>query len=174
MKPLIFLDLDGVIVDFISGLINFYSLPFKHDDIVKWELTEKQLGMTPEACWSDLTDDFWVDLKMYAHAPALLKMLSGYKTCILTAPMRDRASGKQIWIMENLPDFYNNKRYLIGPGKKYCAGPGRVLIDDHDGNIRQFKKAGGIGIVYPQPWNSMAHVKDGNEYVAKQLTKLEV
>ena len=46
------------------------------------------------------------------------------------------------------------RRYALTPQKHLLAGPNRILIDDNDRNIEAFRAAGGIGILFPQPWNA--------------------
>jgi hypothetical protein len=52
-----------------------------------------------------------------------------------------------------------DKRVLIANGhtaKASVAGPGKILIDDKNENIDEWEAAGGIGILYPRPWNRLA------------------
>lgn len=45
------------------------------------------------------------------------------------------------------------KRLFIGSAKHLVAGPGKVLVDDHDTNVDAFAGAGGLTVQPPRPWN---------------------
>ncbi len=52
-----------------------------------------------------------------------------------------------------MPNY--GRRYLMGPAKHFCSGPGRVLIDDSDKNVIEFLRSGGQAILVPRPWNML-------------------
>ena len=45
--------------------------------------------------------------------------------------------------------------YLFAPShqKQLLAGKNRILIDDSQRNVEQWKQAGGRAVLVPQPWN---------------------
>jgi len=79
--------------------------------------------------------------------------------------------GKVEWLHR----FTRNPRYkdfMLGRRKYLCAAPGRILVDDSQHNIDAFRKAGGEGIVFPQPWNSLRSVWEtgkAKDYVLMNL-----
>lgn len=148
-----FLDLDGVIVDFIAGIIKFWNLKCTHNDIKTWESLYDFFDGTEEEFWAPLPEIFWENLGFTPEAEAILDLIAPFKPTILTAPPWTGASGKQRWIRKHLPEYFDHGRYLIGPDKDIVAGPGRVLIDDGEHNIDAWVEAGGLGILVPRPWN---------------------
>jgi len=153
-KPTVFLDMDGVIVDFDGGVHKKYGIEPEEHRTFDYDYN-RMFGCSEQEFWSSLDHDFWVNLEFTAWAKQLLEVLEPYKPCLLTSPARGQASAKQDWIQKNLPEYFRQGRYLIGPGKRYCAKPNAILIDDYDKNIEQFTKAGGWGVLFPAPWNSL-------------------
>ena len=148
-----FLDLDGVIVDFIGGIIKFWNLKCTHNDITHWGGLYDFFDGTEEEFWAPLPETFWQNLDFTEEAEAILDLVAPHKPTILTAPPWTGASGKQKWIQKNLPEYFDHGRYLIGPGKDVIAHPGAILIDDGEHNIDAWVANGGQGILVPRPWN---------------------
>ena len=148
-----FLDLDGVIVDFIAGIIDFWNLKCTHNDIKTWGGLYDYFEGTEEEFWSPLPESFWENLDFTPEGADIINLLAPHKPTILTAPPWTGASGKQKWIQKNLPEYFDHGRYLIGPGKDAVAHPGAILIDDADHNIDAWVAKGGQGILVPRPWN---------------------
>lgn len=168
----LFLDSDGVLADFIGGVIRWYGFRFRHDDCTDWYSVIRLSGMTADRFWDGLSEKFWARLDKTEHADWLVSLTAKYDPVILTAPQMTGASGKQEWIFNNFPTIFGAHRYLIGPAKKYCASPGAVLIDDSEKNCQQWASYGGDAILFPAPWNEN-HDKPVREYVADQLKCLE-
>jgi hypothetical protein len=160
----VFLDLDGVLVDFVGGAFAHHgkSLPMRE---VRWDFP-KQLGFEDawaESFWAGLGYDFWANLDWTAEGQALLAQLEGLfgdRIALLTSPAKTSgcAEGKLAWIGRHLPKYA--RRYFIGPPKELIAGPGKILVDDHEENTRKFAAAGGRAILVPRPWNCRRHETD--------------
>lgn len=157
---MIFLDLDGVLVDLFSGIENKFSL--KSGSLYKSKYAHDihlELKMTEEDFWDKLdTVDFWQSLPKFPHSDDLVMACinSPYKTNILTAPSKialNCASGKLEWIEKHYPFFIKEGRVTITNNKSLLAGPSRVLIDDTSKKIREFVENGGRGILFPQQYN---------------------
>lgn len=171
MKKQIFVDLDGVLVDFVVGAEAFYGK--KHNHPEDWGFHyEEDWGMSPEEFWTGLDVNFWTNLPWTTDAELILALVEPYDPVILTAPPLSGGGlvGKVAWIRKNLPAYFKDKRYLIGSGKQYAAHPAALLIDDKEENAEQFTEAGGTGILWPQPWNSNRHLIDTRiEWLQQQL-----
>lgn len=169
-QQLIFLDLDGVIVDFDGGVHRKYGLePKAHR---QWDYDyENDFGVSRNEFWQSLDDNWWMNLEMYPEAQILLAMLEQYKPVILTSPpYTNGVHGKREWIKQNMPEYFRDKRYIITPGKKYVARENTILIDDKDEHVAEWWSAGGVGIMYPRPWNIMRDYTDtALEYVQGML-----
>lgn len=162
-----FLDLDGVVVDFAQGCIDWYNLDCKPEDIKFWGAIFDFYKGTEASFWEGLTTEFWVGLKFTKEANDILTLLEPLKPCILTAPPWKGAGGKQEWIQKQMPDYFNEKRYLIGPGKHFLAHSQSLLIDDSEDNVDKFREFGGNAILVPRSWNRrrgqdiLQHIKEG-------------
>jgi len=156
MNPTIFLDLDGVVVDFIQGVIDWYGLDTSYDLMNHYQSILEVTGMSKSAFWKGLTEEFWKDLKWTSEGKEFYSWLKtlGVPIVVLTKPTLNRATGKQQWIMREMPTLFKEGRYLIGGSKHHVAGPGKLLIDDDfEGNYIKWKEHGGTAVLYPQPWN---------------------
>jgi len=63
-----------------------------------------------------------------------------------------------------MPSFFYQKHYLIGPAKHFAATPDSLLVDDSEKNIDMWVAWGGVGLLFPCPWNSGRQMDDPMEY----------
>ena len=152
----IYLDMDGVLADFVTPSLKVAGIPLTHDQVTTWNYFEPY--MTSNEFWWKIgaSQDFWLDIKPYPWASELFKL------CKSIAPVRFCSSpaidpicvaNKVQWLrFHGFMDSDKND-YHFTPHKHELAKPGRVLIDDSMPNVLSFREAGGNGIVFPQPWN---------------------
>lgn len=159
MKPVIFVDLDGVVADFVSAALFVHGRSHVPLSSVPWCI-EKFLGIEPAAFWAPLGFDFWSSLetlpdgmKLLDHALALV---GAERIGLLTSPCDTPGcvDGKRAWVERHLPGL--KKRLFVGSAKELFAGPGKLLVDDHDANVDRFAAAGGAVIQPARPWNRHA------------------
>jgi 5'(3')-deoxyribonucleotidase len=172
-KPQIFIDMDGVFVDFLGGCLEWFGV--KDKTIEKdWPEREwgdekilKQIfGVNGNIFWGSIaTNQFWANLDWQSDGREFIDFISPHKPVILTSPSYKAATGKQMWIKKNLPEYYKDNRYLIGPAKKYVARAGAILIDDCEKNITDWKERFGLGILYPRYWNKLSYIETPLNYV---------
>jgi hypothetical protein len=153
----IFVDMDGVLCDFISAAFEVHGK--KYDALtypkLEWSIASV-LGITEDEFWRVIDDGkhrFWPGIKRYPWANELLTQVSAMApVALLSTPSKSAFchSGKRVWVDEHAPDF----ELILCKSKHFLAAPGRVLIDDNDGNIKKWRDNGGIGILFPQPWNA--------------------
>lgn len=143
----IFLDMDGVIVDFAKGICNRYGL--SHD-----RNTCNNLGsFLTNDIWMDLECDnnFWNNLSKFEWSDKLVKACHECAdTYILSAPgviNSKSASGKIKWLNRYYPEF--GDKFILTYHKHLLAGSFRLLIDDNRSQIDGFNKAGGTTILFP-------------------------
>jgi 5'(3')-deoxyribonucleotidase len=171
-KPVIFLALDSVLVNFIQGTLKVlgvtnYSIPINEPSMEKWI----GVNVTTGEFWKaiDATNEkFWAELEPYHYAKDLVKVCESFgETFILTAPARNPycLAGKKMWIQKHFPRL--SGKMIITKHKYLCAAPDRILIDDNNEQIDKFAQFGGGTILFPQLFNrnhSLAGV-DKVEYV---------
>lgn len=186
-------DLDGVLVNFHDGLLKVHQIdcPYLSDRshlgewdiygaIQKQKLKAGNKEIPKEKFWAPcLTKEFWVELQPTPEYQQVLKIVEdavGFThIALLTSPFwsAECIYGKMLWVEKYLPHYKG--KLLIGSAKEFCAARDRVLIDDADKNINAFSRNGGLGILYPQLWNSKHYkvnerleiLKEGLEYYAK-------
>lgn len=153
---IVFFDMDGVLSDFVGGALKHHN----RDDLDRagapWGL-ESHLGLTPEQFWSSLGYEFWRDLLPLADGFALLghaeRLVGRDNVALLSSPCDTPgcADGKRDWVRRHLPEY--RRRLFLGSAKEMFAGPTKILVDDHDGNVEKFRRAGGRAVMPPRPWN---------------------
>lgn len=161
-KETIFLcDVDGVICNFIQGLIDAHGWDIKHDDFTSWN-HHHTLGVSDEEMWKPTYDGkFWLNLQPYPWANELLEILRSQGTVIFcTSPSLDDScpSQKVAWLRNHGFMSRSKNDYQIGPMKELNAKSGAILIDDSDSNIKKYEDHQGRAITFPQPWNEARDV----------------
>ena len=154
-----FLDLDGVLVDFIGGACRLLNSPnpwLKDEYKGRWG-AEEMFGVSANAFWKNMGEDFWANLEWTKEGKDILSLAEavfGYDNIgILTTPCltKGSVSGKMDWINANMPSY--KKKVMVGFQKHFCAHPGSILLDDADKNVEQFRASGGNAILIPRQWN---------------------
>ena len=168
-EPEIYLDMDGVLVDFFNewaklvGVKNWRDIK---DPEKSFELIKKQ-------------KDWWENLPTLPSAKAILSKIKEVKGQykILSSPLANDPNsvpGKKQWIKKNLSQFSPADIILTHDKPKYAKkqdGTPNVLIDDFGKNIKGWENAGGIGIKHEnsspaltlQKLDSIFKNKDNND-----------
>lgn len=179
----LFVDLDGVLRNFVDGTIQRFNLDCTYDDIVTYkilgEMVCEKMKWTSKQFWEALDADHFEGLSMTPWAEDLLYNIEDWKPTILTSPTWTSAGGTQRWIRKNLPNFFP-RRYLIGSCKEVCAFSNydyqefSLLIDDSETEVSKFIEAGGEAILFPAPYNSNKDLIEHRvEYVIDQIRSCE-
>ena len=140
-NPQIYCDMDGVVADFLKFTNNILGTKFKDE------------------YWSDLPLDTFAQLPKMPDADVLWGYIKQFQPFMLTAvpresrgPIAKRAwKDKTRWMKKNFRLSSDRMRIVLRKNKKNFAVDGRdrrpnILIDDHLGNIREWERAGGIGV----------------------------
>lgn len=155
-----FIDMDGVLVDFVSGVCEAHGRPdpYKSVDSIGIFDMEELWGITPDEFWKPtLKAGFWESLKKTPEADDLVSTCFrkfGANNCaILTSPSSDPSCvpGKCAWMREHFPILA--KTMIFTSAKQFLAHKGSILIDDRDENVDKFEAAGGKAIRFPRIWN---------------------
>jgi hypothetical protein len=170
-KPIVYLDMDGVLADFFGGVEFLYG-------VEHWkQLTnDKTKDLKKEVIDRITGTDFFAVLPKFPTADALIDMVkkfTGGNFSINTSPLRgdheNSAKYKKVWISNNIeqPD----EIIVTGRKETYAKNKGtgtpNILIDDRPVNIQKWQAAGGYGILYQANRDSLTKVQKGLEDYAK-------
>jgi 5'(3')-deoxyribonucleotidase len=149
--PKIFVDLDGVLTDFIKQLCALLDKPLDR----KWEFTNDP------KIWKKIDEageSFWTDMEWMPGGHELWNAVKKYNPTILTSPSRHESSkkGKRVWMKDNIPEI----PYIIDEDKAKYAKKGYILIDDLAKNIDKWEKAGGTGILHKDAGSTIKKLKN--------------
>ena len=163
----IFLDMDGVIADFVMGVHDAVHLGYAHHkypyEFGKWDMFEqirmRTNGQIEKARLYGITStyNFWATLPWMPDGQKILKTVIdcvGKKDLyVCTAPMNspDCWSGKIEWLKTQAGIHKNT--IVMSASKSLLAKPDCLLIDDKDENVDAFVAAGGKAYLVPRPWN---------------------
>jgi len=155
MNKLIFLDMDGVIVNLQEAVHQLHGFD------VNCAFHRRELGMTQEQLWSKTDTAWWANLKWMEDGRTVLALcedaVGAENVVICTTPAEwpGAAEGKLRWIEQQIPNYA--RRFLLTPNKSWAANGRTLLIDDTEANVSDFHSAGGASLLCPRPWNIMAH-----------------
>ena len=190
-KPLetIFVDLDGVLVDFAGAALEVH----KRTDILDTLDPEARnlglswvLGMGWRQFWAPillLGAKWWEELPIFPKAKMFLEDLSFFCPDVLLLSDPDACYypaetdqmceewdqcilGKQRWVRKHLKA---PSRYIFTSHKYLLAGPGRILIDDSQHHCRLWEANGGKAFWFRPAW---CRGVDWMEEAAKILLEL--
>lgn len=176
----IFVDMDGVLVDFSSAALRLHGAEEIDWPPGEWDFA-KVLGITRGEFWGkidSLGSAFWANLEPYPWSEELLDLVASTAPfSILTSPSLSPScsKGKLLWLAQHMPRRNGRvfRDFLIGPSKHLVAKDSRVLIDDSDSNAEKFRAAGGEVILFPRLWNRQHHhAANPLDHVRHALEKL--
>jgi 5'(3')-deoxyribonucleotidase len=180
-KPIIYLDMDGVSTQFVTKAIKVNGKD-PEKIINKWDnshrgnyAVDEIMGITRENFWKNIHqhgEDFWRDLEEYPWFQELYEKLNDITEVVfLTTPTNFGycLEGKLKWLKDRFGGEFNN--YIFTFHKHFIADDKSLLIDDYDGNIENFEKWGGKGVLFPQIWNKNHEIEDGVEYTLEQVNE---
>ena len=152
---IIYLDLDGVIINWVKGIFNWFEIPYDPSKVTHWDSMYEITNTTKQGFWTKIKfSAFWENLDFYPDSRLFIDRIKKYgEVILLSSPAYGCAGYRQNWIEKNLPEFFNNGHYILTPSKWTCAHKNTILIDDSDENYQKFIQNGGNAIIYPQPWN---------------------
>ena len=153
-KLTVFLDMDGVLVDFFGAFA-------KLANVEHWKQMDSQRlhGVLDKIVGSD----FFSKLPKTNACDNIIEMIIEYAGAysILSSPLRgdiaNSTKHKKLWIMDNL--YPQPVQTIIARDKSQYAllnGIQNILIDDRKDNINKWKNAGGYGIKYQANENELS------------------
>jgi len=174
---LVYLDLDGVISQWLMAAGKSCDIDINDEDI-RAELKDgtylDETGLiSEEDMWKKIESegtDWWANLDLNPWAKKLVEEMEKLGTVyILTSPGScvSAPSGKMEWIEKHFPDLLT--KLIIVKDKWLCAGKNRILIDDSEKKIEDFREHGGHAFHWP---NDLA-LLDGDIDVDETIEKLK-
>lgn len=144
----IYVDLDGVLTDFVRSLKSVGLEDKENLTSEEWEIINKY-GV-----------DWWSEMNWMPDGKELWSYVKDYSPKILSAPSKsqDSIDGKKLWVknhLGNTPLLLTKKEE-----KQKYADPNSILIDDNVGNIKRWRDAGGIGILHTSTAKTIAQLKE--------------
>jgi len=152
--PQIYVDMDGVLADFVHGICkahnrpNPYSDPSNHGNFS----IDSIWGMSPALFWKPANAEFWRNLSVTDIYTDIVDVLTPFQLdlCVLSSPSKTEGciAAKEAWLREyfDAPSFFGKEKWRL-------AAPNKLLIDDYDKNVDHFRSKGGVAYLIPRPWN---------------------
>lgn len=144
-----YFDMDGVLADFKAG-VERLGVPYVPPD------TKDRAA--DDAIWDAIraTPRFYARLPEIPSGTALFRALqaAGEDPEVLTAvPKPEKnvpkaAGDKCAWNLAHLGPDVKTRICLRAEKIRFCRGPEDVLIDDQERNVREWREAGGTGVLF--------------------------
>lgn len=156
---LVLVDVHGVVADLVTGAEDLFDkrIDYAGYDYDFW----RQWPDAPSTkkFWKRINragEDFWANLPCLAAGARLVAELkaSGVEWAFCTAAVSQQ--GAYHGTVRFCQRWFGDCRVIGTTEKHHLAGPNRLLIDDYTENVERFISAGGVGYVWPQPWNARA------------------
>lgn len=150
---LIYLDVDGVLANWVEGIQLAAGINPSTWDTVGHGLlpTNQQEKIDAAMC----VKSFWVGLSRYPWADDLYTECKKHGEVVFCTQPFDSPNclaGKYEWLANHFGATMD--RIVLMRNKWRLANPRALLIDDNVENCNRFQWAGGHSIIFPQPWNS--------------------
>ncbi len=161
---MIYLDMDGVLADFYRGVREIgHTEPLNQN--------EKHSREQNDRMWEELrkVDHFYDRLELLPGAKEMFDLIYGKygEQCeILTGiprPVGGLATAgedKINWTKRKLSESVKVNIVFRKEKMRYCTGPDSVLIDDRETTIREWKEAGGTGILHVSVEKTLEEMKE--------------
>ena len=153
-EPTVFLDMDGVLVDFFGAFA-------KLANVEHWKQMDSQRlqGVLNKIVGSD----YFAKLPKTNACDSIVEMAIDFagSYSILSSPLRgdiaNSTKHKRAWVIDNLSP-QPAKTIIIRDKSQYALlnGVQNILIDDRENNIHKWQEAGGYGIKYQANENDLS------------------
>jgi len=151
---IVFLDLDGVLVNWLDALREHAELPASVYDRFRLDPSELEYNsVSPlfggyealQRMQLGRSAKWWCDLPMFRHSKELVARLSSeFSLAFLTSPGKcpEAAKGKLMWQQKHYPDT----PIVLAKHKYLAASSNRALIDDDLFQLQRFTRHGGFSV----------------------------
>lgn len=161
----VFLDMDGVLCDFISSVLHKASKPVSYNSVKEESLNAVIPKSEVNRIWKIIHKQrsvFWEKLEptpfVYAIRDSYDDLFRSHynNLYILSSPIAGPASaqGKMKWLRNHMP-FLPASNIILTASKHLLSHEGNILVDDRLSVAAEFtsNERKGECIVFPQPWN---------------------
>ena len=172
----VFLDMDGVLVNFRKGVHNAFGKYYNYSTLSdKWTFWDDWPDVTLEMINQACRTEFWKHLEWTEDGKkifsAVFNKFDANQIYLLTDPVIGigTADGKMMWIKNHLLDGFIKRTIITQAPKHLLARPDTLLVDDKDENVDGFREAGGKALLVPRPWNRAHLQADRTVEVVKEF-----
>lgn len=157
MKPVVALDVDGVLANFTGHMLTALGAPLKEEDVTQWDvfgMLSPELNVKAKALLK--TDEFWDSQPLLPHADEGVKLLrdEGFDVIFVTSPWLGHKAWAHVrreWLKRHVgaaPD-----EVIVCMRKEHVKAD--VLIDDKLENVRAWATAHvrGLAVLFSAPYN---------------------
>lgn len=183
----VFLDMDGVLVDFIGNVLFSHKKSLKDEEFeidgfmeawpaAEWDVSSLLGYPDQQEFWRvvESDPDFWANCWAYSWADQIIDAAMAIGDVrLLSSPTENPScwSGKKRVRDSRFQDI----PLILCKEKHYLAAPDRLLIDDNDQNVAYWRKHGGSAILFPQVWNTNhAWRNSPMVYVGMELARMGI
>lgn len=157
----LYVDLDGVLVNFEGGLDKILEEPYNPE---RFDNDAKYRSMVWKTIskYQENGHNFWEELNPMKDAQQLWDYVADFNPEILTATgLSKYNSGEQKikWVKENVGSGITVNLVEKSRDKAKFASPKSVLIDDKEKSIDPWREAGGIGILHVSAKDTIQQLK---------------
>ena len=169
--PHVYLDMDGVQVDFAGGIQDAIGTSHKEAKQKTEDEIERLAHSSPKAVY-----EFFADLKQLSGGKKITDWLNSNNISytILSAPLRgpyakSSIMGKQAWLQKYTPNAVKSAIFKHDKHEHALDGDRpNILIDDYGKKINAWQQAGGIGIKHEDEYET----PDAAERTLKRLEEI--
>lgn len=154
---IIYLDMDGVTADFQARACRLFA---RSDLLLNWPVgksSDEAFGVSRARFW-EVADrkapKFFAELHempWFDELHAGLSKLGEVVFCSRPTWNHEHLAQKLEWLQLRFGRDFSSYSFL--QNKSLLAKPGTLLVDDEPDNVASFVRAGGRGLLFPQPWN---------------------
>lgn len=156
VKPIIGVDIDGVIADQVSGVLEranaAYNLSVSYDDVTNWDVVLGPSSFVPEIRKAMMSPEYVLGMRVHDGADQMLAELrKDFAVHLLTVRPSEVAERTKEWLVKNSLPF--DELIIAKEALKGEHGT-QALVDDFPGNVAQFiDTTDGPAVLVDQPWN---------------------
>ena len=153
----IFIDMDGVLVDFQKGISELIGHPLGSDNYGHSEYDRRKQELTDKRCFRKLPPmvDYHELIGYVKHTGLPWEILTAAGAVNRNIVVYD----KNEWIKQYVDPYVVVTCTYSGTQKAVFASKGNVLIDDRPKNIEAWEAAGGIGILHKSAKHTIEELK---------------